>query len=618
MAHEAGDRQPLGQVLVASGLLTQQQVDQAIALGKRRGARLGEVLVTEGLLTQDQINWALAQHFSLSYVDVRLETLDTELVRSLRPGLLYQHKVIPLVRIGDTLTLAMADPTDSDAVLEVSDTTGCDIECAIASAAAIVAALDSVFAPEERRRALAAEPTNDEFAKMAAHPVPRQRLGQILVDSLLVTEQQLEAALSSQKGSAKRLGELLIEQGLLTEDQINWALARHLDVPYIDLTPDMVDPAVVELLPFEFLDAHRLVPMMRVGNQICVAMVDPLDHAALAEVAAASGCNVVVSIAPRRAVESVLARLERGKRGASAPQPPIDLLGADAAAPPEPDAQAEATDLKELSTESIAAFKETMQHSRLPLDEKFKVYDALHTTAQARQRGGRKAEQAARQRAFAALSPASMKLALQLSHQVGSRRVPVLKDEEFQAKHGRVGAFLDNDRRFVVDRRTYDRTVREFAQKHKLDPVQIENAVMAARAYVLTAGEKRILLISDGEKELAKALTKIVRIARTREHPQPAPPAPSRPPEKYSGPERRTAQPTVQESMDAELAASGLDEARCDKVVRAFRLIHKQLHGTYDRTKLKELIRDGIFVGFGSDEIALVERILRIHGYEVS
>jgi len=612
VAKEDGKRERLGEVLVKACLLTKEQLRKALEAAEQRGARLGETLIALGALTQDQINWALAKHFGLSYVYVHHETLDRELVRTLRPGLLYQHEVIPLVRIGDTITLAMADPTDSNAVIEVSDTTGCDIERAIASATAILAALDTVFSPKERRQALADEPTANDFPTMAAHPVPRQRLGEILVDSLLITEEQLQAALARQKGVNKRLGQILVDDGTLTEDQINWALARHLDVPYIDLRPDMVDPELLSTFTPDFLRRRGLVPMMRVATQVCVAMIDPLDYEAITEVAAATGCGVIVSVASRASLEAVLRALPKGRRqGDAAPLP------GDAAAPDigeAEDARMAEESSYALSPEGAAAFKESIQQSPIPLEDKIRVYEALRAIARARRQGGAEAERQARRKAFATFTPAAVKLGLQLGHQVGMRRVPVLKDEEFQPKLGAVGRFIDGDRRFIVDRRAYERTVREHARRYSLDSIQIENAVMAARAYVAAGGTKQILLISEGEKELAAALTEVIRVAHTRENPPPD----ARRQEEYDGPERRTTCPDIQARMDQTLADSRLDEPSRDKVVRAFRVIHQHLRGAFDREKLKALIRAGLFAGFSKSEIALVERILRVHGYKLS
>jgi hypothetical protein len=296
---------------------------------------------------------------------------------------------------------------------------------------------------------------------------------------------------------------------------------------------------------------------------------------------------------------------------------PVDMLGMESPATPPAAGEAEARKpLPALSAEAALAFKETLQHSSISLDEKVKVHHALQRICTARARGGAEAGRAARQQAFASLTPAGMKLALQLGRQLGSREVPVLRDEEFVAKRGYVGTLHEADRRFIVDRREYDRTIQAHVLKHKLDPKQIESAVMAARAYVGSEGRKQILLISKGEKALAEALTRIIRVARTRERASgaPVPPAAAA---AYAGPERRTTEAEVQRAIDQALAQSGLDADRRDKVVRAFRLIHRTLGGSYDPAQLKELIRRGIFVGFSRAEIGLVERIMKIRGYPI-
>jgi len=621
MEKPAPDRQRLGEVLVATGLISEPQLEQALAIQQRMHCRLGEALLQSGVLTQDQISWALARHFGLSYVDVRADSLDRTLIRSLRPGLLYQHKVIPLLRIGDQVTLAMADPTDTDAILDVSDTLGCEVESAIANTEAVLAGLDLAFSPEERRVALAQEPSAPDFPKMALHKAPRQRLGEILLDSLLITETQLDAALARQKDTSRRLGEVLIDDGVLTEDQINWALSRHLDIPYIDLTLDTVDASLLASVPRPLLDDRRVVPLMRTGQRLIVAMADPLDHQALSEIASATGCEIVISIALRAAIEAVLRALIRPKPAAIAASIPlpVDLLGGDEApamAPATPSAEADARKARPaLSPDAVQAFKDSLRQSHLPQDEKIKVYHALLTITNARLAGGAEGERAARQQVFATLTPGGIKLALQLARQVGAREVPVVRDEEFVARHGEAGATHDADRRFIIDRRAYDRTIRSFAQQHTLNPTQIDNAVMAARAHVASGGTKQILLISKGEMELAEALTKIIRIARTRERPTVSPATP--PPAPYQGPNRRATEAEVQEAINSVLAESQLDADRRDKVVRAFRLVHQTLGGTLDRAKLKELIRKGIFVGFSREEIALVDQLMRLRGYPI-
>src|SRR5688500_20268286 len=61
------------------------------------------------------------------------------------------------------------------------------------------------------------------------------RLGEILVQQKLLTEEQLKSALEEQKKSSRRLGRVVIEKGYVTEEQLAEALARQLNVPYINL-----------------------------------------------------------------------------------------------------------------------------------------------------------------------------------------------------------------------------------------------------------------------------------------------------------------------------------------------------------------------------------------------
>ncbi|MGQ9811641.1 MAG: type II secretion system protein GspE, partial [bacterium] len=63
----------------------------------------------------------------------------------------------------------------------------------------------------------------------------RNKIGMLLVDAGVISEEQLNSLLEKQKETKKRLGEVAIEEGLATEDQIAMALAKQLKVPYISL-----------------------------------------------------------------------------------------------------------------------------------------------------------------------------------------------------------------------------------------------------------------------------------------------------------------------------------------------------------------------------------------------
>jgi MSHA biogenesis protein MshE len=110
------------------------------------------------------------------------------------------------------------------------------------------------------------------------------RLGEILVQQKLMTEDQLSQALAEQKRSGRKLGRVFVEKGFVTEEQISGALAKQLNVPYINLKFYNINADLVRLLPETQARRFRvLVLEERVGNLV-VGMADPTDLFAYDEV----------------------------------------------------------------------------------------------------------------------------------------------------------------------------------------------------------------------------------------------------------------------------------------------------------------------------------------------
>ncbi len=124
----------------------------------------------------------------------------------------------------------------------------------------------------------------------------KKRLGDILVDCNLITEEQLKQALAFQREKGFKLGEALSEMGLVTEDDIIWALGNQLNISFIHLNPDIVDNEVVKMITPEFARDHRLMPLYKAGNQLSVCMVDPLDSRPIEYLEGKFGVGVSVSI----------------------------------------------------------------------------------------------------------------------------------------------------------------------------------------------------------------------------------------------------------------------------------------------------------------------------------
>lgn len=148
---------------------------------------------------------------------------------------------------------------------------------------------------------------------------PRLRIGDVLRQYKLATEEQINSALRKQKETKQRLGDILAEDGVVTEEQIAYALSDVLDVPFMTLSPGMIDPESVKAIPPGVLRKHRLVPVLRTGDQLTVAFSDPTDLNAVEAIKRLTGGDVVLAVASKRNIEAVLDALI-GKEAAGTDQ----------------------------------------------------------------------------------------------------------------------------------------------------------------------------------------------------------------------------------------------------------------------------------------------------------
>ncbi|MBD3332880.1 type II secretion system protein GspE [candidate division GN15 bacterium] len=111
-----------------------------------------------------------------------------------------------------------------------------------------------------------------------------KRIGDILIDRGLITNEQIQQALAVQRESNMKLGEVLVDEGFITSDELVDAISERLNVPKITLDNVFVDPDVLSILPLELVKRHQLLPVFKIGDTLTVAMADPLDFIAVDEV----------------------------------------------------------------------------------------------------------------------------------------------------------------------------------------------------------------------------------------------------------------------------------------------------------------------------------------------
>lgn len=110
-------RQPLGQYLLAAGQIAQADLTHALELQRHVDAPLGEILIAEDLVARAHVLQALAQQHRAQLADLDLDPPLKSLARYLPSSLCLRHRVVPWMRIGDTLLVATSRPNDFDHML---------------------------------------------------------------------------------------------------------------------------------------------------------------------------------------------------------------------------------------------------------------------------------------------------------------------------------------------------------------------------------------------------------------------------------------------------------------------------------------------------------------------
>jgi type IV pilus assembly protein PilB len=138
-------RKMLGEMLIAEGLLSQEQLKHALAEQKTHGGRVGMILKNLGFVTEDDIIKVLGRQMGIQYMDLSGIIADAEAIQLVPEMLARRHQVVPLFKKGKTLTLAMADPLNVFAIDDVKRATKCDIECVMSKEDDTMRAIDRYY-----------------------------------------------------------------------------------------------------------------------------------------------------------------------------------------------------------------------------------------------------------------------------------------------------------------------------------------------------------------------------------------------------------------------------------------------------------------------------------------
>jgi|Deesub1362A_J573_1020465.scaffolds.fasta_scaffold00013_153 type IV pilus assembly protein PilB len=135
----------LGQMLVAANIITEEQLKQALSLQKKEGGRLGTNLVKLGYITEEKLVAFLSKQFGVPAINLSDYKIDPSVVKLIPQEMAKKYMIMPVARVGATLTIAMTDPSNVFAIDDVKFMTGYNVEVAVSSESSIANAIATFY-----------------------------------------------------------------------------------------------------------------------------------------------------------------------------------------------------------------------------------------------------------------------------------------------------------------------------------------------------------------------------------------------------------------------------------------------------------------------------------------
>jgi type IV pilus assembly protein PilB len=139
----------LGEILVKENLITADQLKQAMAHQRQNGGRLGTSLMKLGFISDDEITEVLSRQYGVPSINLKYYEVDPAVIKLIPQDTAVRYQIVPLSRVGSTLTIAMIDPTNVFAMDDIKFMTGFNVEPVVASETSVNEAIAKFYGEVE-------------------------------------------------------------------------------------------------------------------------------------------------------------------------------------------------------------------------------------------------------------------------------------------------------------------------------------------------------------------------------------------------------------------------------------------------------------------------------------
>lgn len=246
-----------GELLIGKDLISQQQLGHALVIQKKKGGKVGEILIALGYVKQSDIDWALAVQ----------KGLEKKGQHTLTGKILIEKGLINKQQLDHALNIQKEKGgLIGEILVTLGYVQGADLDWALA------------------------------LQKGLEAKGEHKKIGEILIERGLISQDQLRHALRIQREKGGLVGEILVALGYVEETDIALALTSQYGFPYLPLDSYEIDPEIVKIIPERVASQYLLIPIDKFGNNLSIAMSNPLNNEAIEDVELLVGCNVQIFV----------------------------------------------------------------------------------------------------------------------------------------------------------------------------------------------------------------------------------------------------------------------------------------------------------------------------------
>ncbi len=148
---------------------------------------------------------------------------------------------------------------------------------------------------------------------MPLRKIINKQLGELLIERGIINSRQLNEALILQQEKGGLIGEVLVGLGYAKEEDIAQALTAQYGFPYLPLSNYDINPEIANIIPGRVARQYLLVPIDKIGNNLTIAMSNPLNLQAIEDVELLSGCSVQTFVSTSSDIKKAIAKYYKDK-----------------------------------------------------------------------------------------------------------------------------------------------------------------------------------------------------------------------------------------------------------------------------------------------------------------